>query len=334
MKKIFIWNTQEQYQNKINDYILHNQNSQDTLFEQIPLEVSFENIFPFLKEKNAWALLHRNEHGLLHCTKEWVDLTNKCIDNNIPVLSFDFGYFCHYKSFMVDFYQKDCVSSIYSDWNNIPIDLDWNSTPNYIQEYRNDLIKKVEFYKNLPPPLDLDNIVVIWGQWTTDLIKHYFYEENGKLEMDSWMKKLIPIIKDHGFNPVIKMSPVKSLKYYEELQKELPVFVGLKKHLAELPNALYLKDVNAQLIAHAKYHIVNCSSVSNELFLNNCKVIAMGRSWFDNLGVFYEPKNWNEIFNYKQPSEDNKNKWVNWWMDRQCLMSDIPNQIIKLRQKI
>lgn len=334
MKKIFIWNTEEMYQAKINQFILENQKNITVCFEQIPSDISFDDIFDFLIKNQAWALLHRNEHGLLKCSQEWVNLTNKCISFGIPVLSFDFGYFDHYKSFMADYYLKDCVSSIYSEWPSISTDLSWNNFPEYIQEYRNNLINKVNFYKNLPPPLNLENIVVIWGQWTTDLIKHYFYEENGKLEMDAWINKLIPIIREKGFNPVIKMSPVKSLKYYEDLQKELPVFVGLKKHLQELPHALYLKDCNAQLIAHAKYHIINCSSVSNELFLNNCKVIAMGKSWFDNLNIFYEPKNWQEILNYKEPPQENKNKWANWWMDRQCEMPQITDKIIKLRENI
>ncbi len=335
MKTFYIWNIHDLYQPKIDKFILENSKiPQDYEFKQVPANIEFKDLFNFLKTNNAYAVIHRNEHGVMWCTKEWISLTNKCIENGIPVLSFDFGYFNHYKSFMVDYYYKNCISSIYYKWNLIEPTFKWDSMPDYIKTYKKKVLDKVNFYKNETSPLNLQNIVVIWGQWTTELIKYHFYENEKHINMDTWMLKLIDIIKDKGFTPVIKMSPVKSLKWYKEIQHRVPTFVGTKEHQQELPGTIYEEDINYKLIAHAKYHIINCSSVSNELVLSDSKVIAMGRSWFDNLNVFYEPKNWDNILNYQQPSPENINKWLNWWRYSQCTMDDLPSKLIQLRESI
>lgn len=335
MKTIYVWNNHDLYQSKIDMYILNNPKILCKYqFKQVPKDIELNDLFEYLKHNKADAVVHRNEHGLLWCTKDWINLTNKCIDNGIPVLSFDFGYFNHYKSFMVDYYYKNCISSIYYKWNSIPTDFTWDDMPNYINNYRNRFLEKVDEYKKESPPLNLQNIVVIWGQWTTELIKYYFYNNDKHINMDEWILKLIDIIKSKGLTPVIKMSPVKSLKWYKEIQHKVPTFVGLKEHQHELPGTIYEKDINYKLIAHAKYHIINCSSVSNELALSNSKVIAMGRSWFDNLNIFYEPKTWDSVLDYQTPPHENTNKWFNWWKYSQCELNDLPNKLIQLRESI
>ena len=330
MHKVFVWNKKiEVYQGKIDQYILNNQSHINGYeFIQVPEDLHLSALFDYLKQNDAYALVHRNEHGLLHCTAEWVAFTNRCLENKIPVLSFDFGYFDHYNSFMVDFYTHNCISSIYHKWKTFKPTFDWNRTPAYMQKHRKSVLEKFEAQKAAPNPLNADNLVTVWGQWTTELIKHYFYQNGRHIPMDEWIRKLVPIIKDKGFSPAVKMSPVKSLRWFEELQKELPVFIGRKSHMSELPDTLYEKNVNSVLMVHSKFNIINCSSVSNELFLTDSKVIAMGRSWFDGLGVFYEPKNWGEIMDYKEPHPVNKNKWCNWWLECQCELKDLPEKII------
>lgn len=334
MKKIFIWNKEKLYQDQIDKFLLNEQQFDEVEFEQVPAEVSLDNLCAFLKENNAWSLVHRNEHGAAFCSEQWISITNECIKNSITVFSFDFGYFNHYRSFMVDFYEENCVSSIVSAWDRLPKIVNWNSMPAYIKQYRNRIINNIASEKNQPPPLRLKNTVVIWGQYSTNLIRRNFYEKNKPIEMGVWMDRLVKIIREHGFNPIIKHSPVSYRPYLEELQKKVPILVDREKYLEKIPYGLYFKDCNAKLIAHADYHIINCSSVSNELLLNNSKVIAMGRSWFNDLGIFYEPKNWDEIFNYKEPLEENKNKWINWWAERQCLQQDLKKKIIKVRNSI
>lgn len=333
MIRIFVWNRKiELYQGKIDQFILNNPHP-NISFQMVPEEIELPQLLDYLLAQKADAILHRNEHGLLHCTKAWIQLIHQCLDRDIPVLSFDFGYFNHYKSFMVDFYTREGISSIYPQWSGIPTNLDWDSAPAYIQDHRAEIIQKVQEFQLQPAPLNLENIVTIWGQWTTELIKTYFWEGGKAITMDQWISRLIPIIKDRGYTPVVKMSPVRSLKWYESLQKELPVFVGLKKHQEELPYTHWEKNINYKLMAHSKYHIINCSSISNELLLSGSKVIAMGRSWFDSLGAFYEPKNWETVLDYEPPLPVNQNKWVNWWLDRQCEMSALPNKILHIYER-
>lgn len=336
MKRIFIYCNHTLDQEKFDKFILNKPVFNDIIFEQIPKDISNNDIFEFLIKNKAWSLLHKNEHGSLHCTKEWITLTNKCLDHKIPVLSFDLGYFDHYKSFMVDFYLKDCQSSIQDQWKIIPSTIHEEKFPDYIRNHFNNITNKVNFYKSEPPPLNLKNIVVIWGQWSTDLIKNCFIlnEKSNKIIMSEWLEKLVILIKENGFTPIIKISPVKNFQHYQNVKNQSAIFVDKKQHLQEFPEGHYLDDINAQLIAHAKYHIINCSSISNELLINNCKVIAMGKSWFNDLGIFYEPTNWSDIFNYSDLSVDNKNKWINWWIERQCEPLNLPEKIIELRNSI
>jgi hypothetical protein len=334
MKKIFIWCSHPLDQEKIEKFILFSPNLNEVIFEQIPSNISLDKVFNFLKENNAWGLLHKNEHGSLLCVNTWIKLCNECLDYGIPVLSFDFGYFDHYKSFMVDFYLKDCVSGIKYEWDLLPTTFDWSQAPQYIQEYRKNILDKTFKYKKLNSNTILKNSVVIWTQWSMDLLRPVFLEKNKYIDNEEWIRKLITLIKERGLNPIVKLSPVKNAIFYQELQKEVTIFVDRENHLQELPYAIYEKEINYKLINEAEYHIINCSSISNELLLNNCKVIAMGKSWFNDLGVFYEPQNWNEILNYQNTQEDNKNKWLNWWLDRQCPLDELRNKIIEIRNRL
>lgn len=336
MKSIFVWCTHPLDQEKVDKYIMSNNFINNINFQQIPKNISINDVCEFLITNKAWALIHKNEHGVLHCTREWINLTNQCLKHNIPVLSFDLGYFDHYQSFMVDYYLENCLSSIRHEWQTISEEVAKEKIPNCITTHIEKILNKVNFYKNQQAPLNLENFVVIWGQWSTDLIKESFFlnKTDKKILMNEWLEELVPLIKNHGFTPVIKASPVKNLQHYQKIQHQARVFVDRKNHLEELENAHYLNDINYQLIAHAKYHIINCSSVSNELFINNCKVIAMGKSWFNDLGIFYEPDNWSNILNYREPSLINKNKWFNWWLKRQCGLLELPEKIIELRNSI
>lgn len=332
MYKFFIWNTHPTYQEKIDIFINQSKDNDKISITQIPADVGIGGIINYIQDKEVDCIIHRNEHGILHVTKEWATLTEYCLDKGIMVMSFDFGYFGHYDNFMVDFYQRDCVSSIYKQWNKVPTTLDWSTAPEQIQKYRSHLLKQVEECRSseLPDGLHKKDIVTIWCQWTTDLIKLCFYENNKPIKMDKWVMKLIDIIKAEGMTPVVKMSPVKVINPFREIQTMCPVFVGRKNHVEELEHTLYSKHINSKLIAHSKYHVINCSSVSNELALCGAKTIAMGRSWFDGLGVFYEPRTWESVLQYQDPDPNNMNKWFNWWLSRQVPMDQICNKMIEI----
>jgi hypothetical protein len=191
-----------------------------------------------------------------------------------------------------------------------------------IDSYRQGVLHNLEKYKQENPIDDLvkDEYVVIWTQWTTDLIRTCFYEKDAPIKIDEWVMQVANQIRKSGLQPILKLSPVENVKPFLEIHKEMPTYISRVKHEAKLPHARYRKNINAKLIAHAKYHVINCSSVSNELVLSGSPVIATGRSWFDNLGIFYEPTKWDDLLQVPSVSDGNRNKWINWWLSRQCPM--------------
>jgi len=330
--KCLIWNAvQEPYQGKIDTMLEEAKSYSNLILNQHPSKDINDLINDVASENFDYQMiLHRNEHGLLHLTNKWLELIKIAQSKGIIMASFDFGYFEHYKNFMFDYYRPDGSSSIHNEWKGISEELDWKKIQPSIQEYRSNILKKNNIYKEKDPVhgLESNKYIVIWTQWTTDLIRRCFYENGEAIKIDKWTELVAEKVIEAGFTPVIKLSPVKNLKPFVEIQKKYITFLGREAHKIDLPNAVYEKDINAKLIAHAHSHIINCSSVSNELVLTNSKVTAMGRSWFDNLGIFYEPKTWDELMDYKQPSQANINKWINWWNGRQFSMENSCEKLI------
>lgn len=344
--KFAVYNHHPMYQTKIDTLIIEPSKQLPTLnVYQIPNPIKdipsvsgvnlVNEIIPHIELNPIDALIHRNEHGILHCTNAWRHVTNHCLDRGISVMSFDFGYFGHYKHFMVDYYQRNCVSSIYKDWSTLSTILDWSSALPSIQEYRHEILANVEQAKNEQPIKCLrgKKYIVIWAQWTTDLIKHCFYENERAIKMDRWMNRLIDIIHQHGFTAVIKMSPVKVTSVWKDVQNSAICFLGKKNQITEVPKGKFARNINARLIAHADRHIICCSSVSNELLLTDSKITAMGRGWFDNLGVFHEPRKWEDVMNFQTPNPDLANKYANWWLSRQCLKKDVCEKFVEVYEK-
>lgn len=279
------------------------------------------------------GVIHRNEHGVMWCTQKWNDVVNYCRSTGRVAMSFDFGYFDHYKHYMVDYYQENCVSSIYKQWPTISdLPPNWDTCLPSIRQYRDKILEGFNQARNDKPIKFLkgQKYIVIWAQWTTDLIRHCFYEDNRPTPQAKWLQRLVADIQQAGYVPVVKLSPVESTAAFQDIQHHALCFLGRKKHLVKLPAAKFVRNANARLIVNAERHIICCSSVSNELVLANAKVTAMGRSWFDNLGVFHEPKTWEDVINYQQPDPKCVNKWVNWWLSRQCLKQDVHEKIAEV----
>ncbi len=344
---IAVYNHHPLYQTKINTFIEQTPAASNVFFEQLPNPILHtpsisgvnlvHEIIPHMQRMKPKAILHRNEHGLLHCTPGWNQVVEYCLSNDIVPLSFDFGYFDHYKHFMVDYYQHNCVSSIYKEWvnNSLSTTVEWSKSLPSIQEHRQKVLLAIDDAKNESKIKQLrgQKYAVIWTQWTTDLIRHCFYENNKPIQMHKWVTMLVERIRAAGLVPVIKTSPVKVIRPFEKLQHEALCLVGKKTHVYDLPAAKFVRNANANLIAHAERHFICCSSVSNELVLADANVTSMGRSWFDNLGIFHEPKTWDEVMNYQQPNQNNINMWINWWLSRQCLKENIHEKVIEICNK-
>lgn len=294
-----------------------------------------EKIKEFLDRKRYDFIIHRNEHGVLFKGENVKSIARIAKDSNVPFLSFDFGYFNHYQSYMFDFYTENLNSSIVLDWDLLSDDVDWDKAPKYIKEYRNLSIEEVNKMKGEKiKDIDLSNVVAIWMQWNTDLLRNEMFVNSKKIPQYEWLNKACEKVRSLGMIPIIKMGmvdhseiSVQTIPFVEDQN----ILVTNKENIAKSnPRAILDKDVNHKLIANAKYHIILCSSVSNEIVLNEKPVIATGRSWFNGLDIFHEPKSWEDSFDKPEINFAARNKWINWWLSRQVKLQDTDQKIIDI----
>lgn len=294
-----------------------------------------EKIKEFLDRKKYDFIIHRNEHASLFKGENIKSIDKLAKESGVPFLSFDFGYFNHYQSYMFDFYTEDLKSSIALDWESLSNQVNWSNAPKYVQDYRNNSIAEVEKQKgeNINT-INTDNIVAVWMQWNTDLLRKEMFVDGKRILQYQWLNKICDKIRSMGMTPIIKMGMV---DHYEinvqtiPLVEEKNILVTNKENVAKSnPRAILDKDANHKLIANAKYHIILCSSVSNEIVLNEKSIIATGRSWFNGLDIFYEPKSWEESFDKPKINFAARNKWINWWLSRQVKLQDTDQKIIDI----
>lgn len=334
-----LWNESKSYEPEIkNISLLKNSEVKLKLISCVQKEyenLNLNSLFEILRNKESQvdALIRRDEHTCLWGDfDKWKVFANNCRSINIKTLYYDYGYFCHYDTYISDIWTKNYQSSIYIDWPNIKNEVDWASAPDYIQAYRNNFLKTLEKEKNSSPVLDLaaQKYAVIWPQFSVDLLRRELkFKDGKKLDITSWINIICEYIEQAGLQPVIKFG-----KYIDKVQIEK---INCRHMLtnsesdAKKNNIIYLKDdLNTNIIAHSKFNVINCSSVSNQLVLANCPIVATGKSWFTGLDVFNEPKRWDLIFeNVENINLSNRNKWCNWWIKKQDLRKNILTKTIE-----
>lgn len=338
MMNFLLWNESKSYESEIkNISLLKDKDVNLNLIsclqkgnEHLTLDILLERIKN--KEFAIDALIRRDEHTCLWGDfDKWKNFAANCRSLNIKTLYYDYGYFCHYDTYMSDIWTKNHSSCIYIDWANIKNEIDWAFAPNYIQIYRNTFLKKLEQQKNSNPMLDLasQKYAVIWPQFSVDLLrKELKFKDGIKIDITEWINIICAYIEECGLVPVVKFG-----KYIDKVKIEKInckyMFTDSESD-AKKNNIFFIKDdLNIKLIAHSKLNIINCSSVSNQLVLANAPVIATGKSWFSGLDVFNEPERWCDIFNNSQNINfTNRNKWCNWWLSKQDLRKNILTKIV------
>lgn len=290
-----------------------------------------EDIVSYVKENRFDAVIHRNEHGRLFADGA-LQAMYSLLKAKIPALSIDFGYFAHYKTFMLDFYVKTddgLKSSIYNEWSAIPEKVVWSKAPGYIQEYRNEVFQRISRADNTK----YSNQVAIWMQWNAKLLR----PEIGTMSQVTWLNKVIKLVKDQGKVPVVKHNSVIHSELYEhtvpKIDKDVVVLCDREKLREKSPRLVFDKYANWNLVAGCDYHIAICSSVTNILSLAKKPVIAMGQSWFNALGVFEEPVNFPEKLVKPVVNNSKREKWMNWWLSRQAQFDDIPALLTTIVEK-
>lgn len=331
MKGLF-FNKHDLYKDKI-EKIIELSKGTDLRLDCLKMEYGARDAFDFFKRNKYDFLIHRNEHGSLFKGKDLKTIVEFCGRNYVPFLNFDFGYFDHYKSIMVDFYLPDMSSSIKEEWDSISRIVNWNYCPKYIRKYREKVKTNCQLFGGESIcELDMSKCVVIWMQWNTDLLRNSLYIDGRKITQSEWINLIAKKIKSLGLTPVVKMGMVNHSEIYNDtvplIDKSIMLISDREAVKNTSPRAIFEKNANHILIENAKYHILLCSSVSNEIVLMDKPVIATGKSWFNDLDVFYEPKTWDESFDEPKINQKSRNKWINWWLSRQVEIKDSPQKII------
>ena len=347
-KRFLFWNDKDIYDIKMRQIVLDSLKYPEckmwmvSTLDNFLSEYNVDRTIEALRSQQFYvnAVVRRDEHGKLWGKlPEWRKMIAACHELDIKTLYFDFGYFDHYGNFMFDTYDSNGDSSIKIEWDSMPDTLDWNTAPDEIQKYRNKFLKILDKAKQEKPINNLKSgeYVVIWPQYSMDLLRPEFREGlNPKTEVTDWVNRICEMVLDSGLTPVVKGGP--AMPQWSRLNvndiKHAPVYVHMEKQVEELPVAKYERDANHKLIAHAKYHVVSCSSVTNELTLAGAPVIAMGQSWFTGLDIFNEPKSWDELL--KNPmyiNQKNRNKWVNWWFTKQAPKDMAVKKLLEIYDK-
>lgn len=326
MKKInILYSSKAHFLNIYSNLLSQLKNSEKINFISIDEETN--RLPSLIKDIDFDIFLHKNEHCQLNTCQYIKKIIDYCYENNKIAMYIDFGYFNHNQNYIIDFYLPNYQSSIQKSFYNLNNQVDNLQENNQI--YISNFIKKISSLKdsddwkrlNLPE----NKFVVIWPQYSIKLLKEVFKKKCNNIT--DWINLACEKIKEHNLIPVIKISPCKINYDIKNIKEAL--ILSSNKNQSKTFNLPYIENVNFYLNKYAHSHIINCSSISNELLINNSKIIAMGRSWFNNFNIFYEPDSWDNLMDYQAPNQININKWINWWNLKQFPKENIEEKIIE-----
>ena len=326
------------YEDKIKKIISHANSNGLMKLDCLQKDCSYDTIMENFLIPRYNFLIHRNEHGCLFKGGSLRHLTKTAHEKSKPVLNFDFGYFNHYKSFMFDFYLNDMSSSIKLDWESLSPNVNWNCAPKYIREYRDGCRRSVSnAVGETINSQDLSKCVVIWMQWNTELLRNSLFVNGQRIPQYQWVNLIAAKIKSLGLVPVVKLNIANHSEIYNDtvpnIDKSLMLVTNKEEVHASNRGSILDFNANNKLIANAKYHVILCSSVSNEIVFNDKPIIATGKSWFNGFDIFYEPKSWDDPFSEPVVNSAARNKWINWWLSRQVELKNSDEKIMEIYNK-
>lgn len=296
--------------------------------EVLPFYFKHDQLLEYLDRKPVDAVLRREEHSCLFANKKWKKTVEQIHQKGVLPLFYDCGYLGHYSSFVIDGYGKDGRSFIHDEFESLPEVIDWQNAPLTIQTYRNVFLGRLERAKSLNPLEETGkDYVVVWLQYSPSLLKKQFRSKS----VEEWAAKACSLLKENGLNPVVKCAPVGPFIKLDGI----PIFSDKERAKEDNPEIIVNQEgiLNERLIAHAKYHVLISSSVTNELVLANAPIITMGRSWFNGLEIFKEAETWEDILVEPEINEGNRNKWLNWWIQRQAPKKEVAGILEKFVQE-
>jgi hypothetical protein len=295
--------------------LLQNSNIKLTI---LPDTVERKDLLNIVKNTNFDIFLHKNEHCALNTCRHIKDIISFCYENNKIPCYFDYGYFGHYHNYMLDYYLPNNQSSIKKVFADLPSDLKLikPEIKKYIDNFKilcNSELKKNKKLEILG--LHKDKFITIWSQYSIKLLRKNPNFRAEKTSVD-WFNKIIEQINHKGLIPVIKTPPC-GIDFDVKKIHGNPIILTSKSEQAKKLSLPFYENINIFLNVNSQAHVINCSSISNELLINDSKISATGISWFNDLNIFHEAQNWESLLNFQTPKIENINKWINWWNIRQ-----------------
>lgn len=296
----------------------------------IPDTVERKDLLNILRGIDFHIFFHKNEHCKLNTCRYIEEVISFCYEKNKIPCYFDYGYFGHYDNYTVDYYLQNNKSSIKKIFHTLPNDL---------CEVRESIKQYIENLKFQNPPtlqekqeledigLRQNNFITIWAQYDVELLRKDLLQNKEK-NIVNWFNKIIEQINAKNLIPVIKTSPCEVNYDIAKIEGNPIIFIS-REYQSKKLNLPFYKNINNFLNKNSYAHVINCSSISNELLVNNPKIAATGISWFNDLDIFHEPRDWNSLLTFPNQNKENINKWINWWNLRQC---DKDNVNLKLKE--
>lgn len=268
------------------------------------------------------AVMRWDEHVRLNVKhKAWgEEIIPWLAEQGIPAYALDHAYFSHYEGFSLDQLQRGSLSMISRVWDDLSGDpISWfdSEVPKFTQAsvaYQRALLDEARKEEPIVKP----GYVLLWGQQNAALCRINLKWKGETDGTTRWYYNVCKALMDHGERPVVKLSPIAHKITHP------PQGVEAIRH--DRKNV----TLNANLIVNAKYHVINASSVSNELTIAGAPVIATGSSWFSGLNVFHEVKTIEEIGSQMPVVDEGaRNKWMRWWIWRQTSLFNFGNTLVK-----
>ena len=292
-----------------------------------------ETVERWILEKNQKpiAVLRWDEHGnvfsSLNVNRR---LSTWCHENGIAPLSVDFAYFNHYEGYMIDLLNDKGDSSAYSDIvsmgeNFIEIRDIKGKVGEYIKAVK-DIYNRHIFYKSI----NYSKHDYKYAAFTQSLINGCRLMSGNSPE--EWMNSLYEALGD---DVIFKTQPAPFVKDQEKFEKFSHRVIS-HRDIDSRGVAYHWVEMNAAISSRAEACIINSSGISHEFILNDIPIIATGKSWFNGLNIFHEPKDWAELksmvnngsYQIGPTQKIMRKKWITWWIKHQFL-KDEPTTIIQ-----
>ena len=252
------------------------------------------------------------EHAVQFANKEWLGACRWCHEHNILPMQVDWGYFNHYKTYLMDVYDIKGQPSILQKFDSMSETIEWQQAPKEFQDYKKYMEGEWRVAGELGPvPGTKPGYVLIYQQFS-----HYLSTLKTK-SYEDWCLKAQQAVEKAGLKCVWKLSKIRPTKLPTDA-------IGFDETMG-------ISHLNTRLLKFCAHAVVITSTVSHEAALRNIPVVATGRGWHSGLGVFAEAKDWDDIA--KTPVVDlaARAKWTNFWLQYSApkrLANDLFNKTI------